>query len=153
MAEDLDQFVSNTFVKMANAGIGIEAVRQSSPARWVLGFTDDMQMDVQIHEVTNRIVLSAEAGTVREQDRTSTMEALLAFNLLWETTGCLRAGLAPNDPTVILMADVSLPDLTDDRLAQLIGRLAETSRQWRSFVAGDFAEVHPAGDDTPMIRV
>ena len=153
MAEDLDQFVSNTLVTMANAGIGIEAVLQSSPARWVLGFTDDLQMDVQIHEATNRIILSAEAGTVREENRLSTMEALLAFNLLWATTGCLRAGLAPKDPTVILIADLGLPDLTDDRLARLIGRLAETARQWRAFVAGEMTEQAEGGDDINMIKV
>lgn len=153
MAEELDKFVSTTLTTMANAGIGIEAVVQSAPDRWVIGFTDDLQMDIQIDEATNRIVLSAEAGTVREDGRVNTMEALLAFNLLWATTGCLRAGLAPKDPTVILMADLGLPDMTDERLGRLILRLAETARGWRAFAAGELTQPAPTADDANMIRI
>ena len=153
MAEDLDQFVSATLVAMAKADSGIESVVQTSPSRWVLGFTDDLQMELQIDEATNRIVLSAESGTLREDDRLGTMTALLAFNLMWAENGCLRAGLSPTDPTLILMADLGLPDLTDERLARLIQRLAGTARGWRSFAAGDMAEVAPEAGDINMIRV
>jgi hypothetical protein len=125
---------------------------QMSPSRWVLSYTDDTQMDVALHELTNRLVLSAEVGNAPEASRPRTMQALLAFNLMWAETDCIRAAMSPTDGATILISDLFLPDMTDDRLERAVLSLKDNARNWRDFVSGDLA---PPADapDAMLIRV
>ncbi len=152
MSQDIDQFISETLTALGQASPDVEAVMQMSPSRWVLSYTDDTQMDVALHEPTNRLVLSAEVGNAPEASRPRTMQALLAFNLMWAETDCVRAAMSPVDGGTILIADLFLPDMTDERLERAVLRLKDSARSWRDFVSGDLAAPVDA-PDALMIRI
>ena len=152
MAEDLDEFISDALAKIGEARRDIEAVFRTAPTRWVVAYADDAQLDVSVHEPTNRLVLTAEAGDPAPDLRPRIAAALMTFNLMWDRTGCLRAGMADSGP-VVLISDLFLPDLTVDRLDAALQRLVAEAETWRGLASGAVEGGAPDSGDYTMIRI
>ena len=114
---------------------------------WDIAVDDERGQLVTLHRDGNnhRLCLVGEVGPVNEDKLTATYSFLLQFNRFWDENGGSRLALDDPDGPVCLILDVSLYELSVERLTATIARFTELSRMIAAMIAEGIGE----GEDSP----
>ena len=118
---------------------------------WDIAVDDETGQLVTLHHDTDnhRLCMVGEVGPVNEDKLTETYSFLLQFNRFWDDNGGSRLALDDADGPVCLIVDVSLYELTTERLTAAIARFTELSRMLAAMIAEGIGETEAAPDATP----
>jgi hypothetical protein len=152
MQDEIDLYLSQTLADLGANNADIEGVYQMAADRWLLAFSGDRQMDIQLDELGNRLVFTMEIGQPQSKDRARVMAALLTYNHMWPETGSLRTAMLGEDGPASLIGDLYLPELDDARLQRHILGILELSGPWHEFVVGQM-DRNPAASAEMLMRV
>ena len=113
---------------------------------WTLEYGAELLVEAVYDETLNRLVLSAEIGQPRGENRSGLYETLLQFNYLWEQTGGVRLALDGTGGNVVQLFELSAVELDLATLLSVLANFVENIDTWRQIIAQPPTETS-AGED------
>lgn len=137
------------------ANADIAAILEVEPGHWAVGYQDDMTVEVECQDGSNRLTLTCGLGIPKLSEIDRIRHTMLNYNLMWRESGGLRMGLSGAGDEAYLIGDVYLPDTSEASLDQALFNIVQLGRIWTNFVtegtlSGD--QPNPSDIET-MIRV
>ena len=120
--------------EIAPADPTIAAVLRIADDGWVVTYNDDLDIEFEFNEETNRLVLSADLGEPSDDRRLAVYETLMMYSTMWRDTGGISMGLIGPQGSMAMMADLTAGETTADVLAGVLTNFADKARLWRGFV-------------------
>lgn len=136
----------------APLGRGVESLRETAEGNFEIELAGGIEVLAEFDPETTRLVLTGEIGTPAEDRRGEVAEAVLAYALLWRTTGNARVALAGSGGPLLLLADLFLSVHSAAELAGAIEAFAARLAVWRRYVAAR-GDRHEFDIPTNSIRV
>lgn len=152
---DLNTALGDMLTAIGNANDEIAAILEIEPGHWAVGYLDDMSVEVECQDGSNRLTLTCGLGIPLLSQIDRIRHTMLNYNLLWRESGGLRMGLSGAGDEAYLIGDVYLPDTSEASLDQVLFNMVRLGRTWSRFItegtlSGDAPD--PSGAET-MIRV
>lgn len=134
--------VKEIITEMARHDEEIAVILQKADNVWEVGY-EDVAIELELHEGSGRLVMTADLGVPPAERRLAVFEALLSYAMLWRDTGFVRAAAAGGDGSPSLIADVGVADLRAPVLTDILANFAGKSRVWREYVTSQAAQIAP----------
>lgn len=134
--------LTETITETGGLDDAIALILQKGDDVWQVDY-EDVAIELEFHEATGRLVLSAELGVPPQERRLEVFEALLSYAMLWRETGCIRVGLGGSDGPLALMADLAADELLPATLAVALADFAAKVRVWRGYVIAQETQTAP----------
>ena len=112
---------------------------------WVAIAADETALALEWRADAQRLVLSAEVGSVEAADA-EMLRLLLRYNARWRETGGLRFALDEADVAALAL-DLPLDAIDSDWLADVLAGFAEAAADWRRALSSP-AAAKSSGADT-----
>lgn len=133
---DVQQQLTEIITEAGNHDENIALIVRRSEGLWQVD-DEDLGIELEFHEATGRLVLTADLGAPPRERRAEVYEALLSYAMLWRDTACVRAGLGGEGGELSLMADIGTEGLLPAALAEMLANFGEKSRLWRKYVSAE----------------
>jgi formate hydrogenlyase subunit 4 len=128
----------------------IQSVLATSELTWIVSFSDSIAIEVDVIEAEDRIGFEVALDAVLDKNRTTVLDTLMTYNLMWRETGGVRFGLAGESGRVHMIAEGFLPELSAQMLAGILVSLAEKAQE---FTEGTQLQEDLSSSTEFMIRV
>jgi hypothetical protein len=132
----------------------IQSVLATSELTWIVSFSDSIAIEVDVIEAEDRIGFEVALDAVLDKNRTTVLDTLMTYNLMWRETGGVRFGLAGESGRVHMIAEGFLPELSAQMLAGILVSLAEKAQEFTDFIrSGTQLQEDLSSSTEFMIRV
>ena len=152
---DLTTALDEMLAAIGAANDDIAAVLQIEPGHWAVGYDDDVTIEIECANNSNRLTLFCGLGVPKASEIDRIRHTLLCYNMMWRETGGMRMGLSGAGDEAFLIGDVYLPDTSEASLDQALWNMAQLARAWTRFITeGSLVDAAAAipGIET-MIRI
>jgi hypothetical protein len=147
---DLSTAISDMLAELGAALPQIQSVLATSELTWIVSFSDSIAIEVDVIEAEDRIGFEVALDAVLDKNRTTVLDTLMTYNLMWRETGGVRFGLAGESGRVHMIAEGFLPELSAQMLAGILVSLAEKAQE---FTEGTQLQEDLSSSTEFMIRV
>jgi hypothetical protein len=127
---DLSTAISDMLAELGAALPQIQSVLATSELTWIVSFSDSIAIEVDVIEAEDRIGFEVALDAVLDKNRTTVLDTLMTYNLMWRETGGVRFGLAGESGRVHMIAEGFLPELSAQMLAGILVSLAEKAQEF-----------------------
>lgn len=108
----------------------LRLARHTEPGVWVTCFEDHAVLSIEYDPALERIMITADAGTVHAHARDKVHELLLGYNAMWRQTGGTRMALDRAGGRVLLLFELGLGVLCAPRLGDALKGMAAVRQAW-----------------------
>jgi hypothetical protein len=130
------EHVQQLFAELGPASEDVATVAQGPDGcSWAIEMADEAIVSVEFDAERERIALTIGLPKPAADRRIDTLEALLTFNLLWQSNSALRMAMDQPGGEIVQVAELATAHLDVAKLGTALAEFLALAERWRTAIA------------------